>query len=254
MKLFGKDVKKIFEKKQKEKWEDYFYDFHQHGGGDSNGYSTENYITISTTNTVGWSTEGSSNVLKTSDKPKKKASRDLTPKEVYNLDTLQDHLFQIKTDPKYIERQVATLEKKMKLMLDGNFGNKWGKIELQSMQERMKNRLRLDEFTDVVDEYMHTSTAAINDVLKAHDNLRFKVASEFIPDFPDEAVESMERYTNMCMELSGKKPVFYVIADKKDFGEKDRRRDPILLAQSPFGFFWQILGAWDEEMIYLGDL
>ena len=45
-----------------------------------------------------------------------------------------------------------------------------------------------------------------------------------------------------------------MIADKKDFGEMDRKRDPILIVQSPFCLGWQVLGAWDEEMIYLGDL
>ncbi len=44
------------------------------------------------------------------------------------------------------------------------------------------------------------------------------------------------------------------IADKKDFEKKDKRRDPILLAQSPFGHFWQILGAWDKEMLFLEEL
>jgi hypothetical protein len=54
--------------------------------------------------------------------------------------------------------------------------------------------------------------------------------------------------------LSNKTTHFYVIADKKDFDKTPAKRDPILLAQSPFGFFWNILGAWSDEMIFLGDL
>ena len=38
------------------------------------------------------------------------------------------------------------------------------------------------------------------------------------------------------------------------FRKAYEKRDPILLAQSPFGFYWQILGAWDKEMLLLGEL
>jgi uncharacterized lipoprotein len=47
---------------------------------------------------------------------------------------------------------------------------------------------------------------------------------------------------------------FYVIAEEKSFKSAAEKRDPILLVQSPFGFYWQILGAWDKEMILLSEL
>lgn len=246
MKLFGK---RLFEKKvgfsdSDKMWKTHLYDFQQHGGASMDAY-TSGYVTIS---------EVIDGTDPTSKKKATKKPKNITPKELYNLDTLQDQHFQIKVGPEYIAKEQKTLEKKVKLMIGDHTGNKYGKLELKSMIERLGNRLRIEEFIDVVEEYPHTSTARVNDILKSHDNLRFKNASEFIPDFPDEAVEAMQRYKDMCQSLCGKEPIFYVIADKKDFGEKDRRRDPILLAQSPFGFFWQILGAWDEEMIYLGDL
>ena len=40
----------------------------------------------------------------------------------------------------------------------------------------------------------------------------------------------------------------------RDFEKQYERRDPILLAQSPFGFYYHILGAWDTEMLYLPEL
>jgi hypothetical protein len=253
MKLFGKE---LFEKKKKDQWEEYLYDFHQHGGGHSDGYAVQ-YVTAET---VGWSNNTISGTITTSGSTaakKKKAEepkKDITPKELYNLDTLQDELFQLKVDPKYILKEQKLLEKKIKLMMGDSGGNRYGRIELQSMIERLGNRLKIEDYLDVVEEYPHTSTARINDIVKEHKNLRFRLASEFIPDMPEEAVLAMNKYKEMCQALCKKDPVFYIIADQKDFGEKDRRRDPILLAQSPFGFFWQILGAWDEEMVYLGDL
>lgn len=56
------------------------------------------------------------------------------------------------------------------------------------------------------------------------------------------------------VELCQLKPVFYVIAEESDFKEKDKKRDPILLAQSPFGVYYDILGAWDKEMLLLSEL
>lgn len=91
-------------------------------------------------------------------------------------------------------------------------------------------------------------------MIAAHKNLRCEKGDQFVPDFPKEAIKAMQEYSNMCIQLCKKKAVFYVVADKKDFEKVPAKRDPILLAQSPFGFFWQILGAWDDEMVYLGDL
>ena len=45
-----------------------------------------------------------------------------------------------------------------------------------------------------------------------------------------------------------------IIAQEKDFKSKVEKNDPMLLVQSPVGFFWQILGAWDEEMLLLSEL
>jgi hypothetical protein len=65
---------------------------------------------------------------------------------------------------------------------------------------------------------------------------------------------SMKKYTDNMEKLCKKKPVFYVIAEPDKFKKAYEKRDPILLVQSPFGFYWQILGAWDKEMILLSEL
>ena len=81
-----------------------------------------------------------------------------------------------------------------------------------------------------------------------------KTSDIFIPEFPDEAIKAMTDYTEKMEAVCGKKPVFYVIAEHDKFKEAFKKRDPILLVQSPFGFFWQIIGAWDKEMILLSEL
>ena len=133
-------------------------------------------------------------------------------------------------------------------------GSKYGYLELETLVERLNNRKKYEEHKEFFDEFPYTRSALINDVLADNGHLRSKRAEEFIPDMPDEAIDIMEQYNEHTQAICGKNAIFYIIADKKDFGEKDRKRDPILLAQSPFALEWQVLGAWDEEVIYLGDL
>ena len=252
MKLFGRE---LFTFKKKE--DQYLYNFAQHGLVDQE-YNIANFI----------STE---ELQKSGDKNKKKGRpRDVirvTAKGIYHMGSLNDHDFIIKVDPGYIDEQVEYAQEKLKLypvlkkikfdkqgwgVESGS--TKYGREEVVSIIERLNNRKNISKAKEVVAKYPHTTSALINQVLKENDNLRCNRADEFIPDFPRVAVKAMEEYNSMCLKVCDKKTYFYVIADKKDFEVKNKRRDPILLAQSPFGFFWQILGAWDEEMIYLGDL
>jgi hypothetical protein len=191
-----------------------------------------------------------------------------TPKQVYQLESLNDKTYELNTDPEYLARQIKSLNKKMKLLpaakkvnrnelveVSESFGaSKYGRLEIGTLIERLENRSKYEEHKEFFDQYPYTTSALINEVLAEHKHLRTKRVEEFIPDMPDEAIDAMAAYKEHTKEICGKVPVFYIIADKKDFGEIDKKRDPILLAQSPFALGWQILGAWDEEMVYLGDL
>src|SRR5258708_4643180 len=56
-------------------------------------------------------------------------------------------------------------------------------------------------------------------------NVSFHLPSDFVPDFPVEAIEAMKDYEHLCYLLCKKKPVFYVIAQQKDFEKRNKRRD-----------------------------
>ncbi len=84
--------------------------------------------------------------------------------------------------------------------------------------------------------------------------LCLKATDLFIPTFPADAIATMKAYKETTLKVCGEEPVFYVIAEESDFKKKEKKLDPILLVQSPFGFFWQILGAWDKEMLLLCEL
>ena len=147
-----------------------------------------------------------------------------------------------------IDEKLLVLEDKKKLIVQD-----YAKREVKGLIERLKNRKKYEEFRSFFERFQNTDDEAIEKLLQKYD-LVMKSSDIFIPEFPDDAIAIMKEYTEQCEKLCGLKPVFYVIAEPDKFRKAFEQRDPILLVQSPFGFFWQILGAWDKEMILLGEL
>jgi len=152
----------------------------------------------------------------------------------FSLNNLDDKI-EILNDKKELLRQV------------------YAKREVSALIERLENRKVYTEHRKFFDNYQNTDQVRIDKLLEKYD-LVMKESEIFIPQFPDEAIKTMKKYTNKIKKITGKKPVFYVIAENSDFQAKDERLDPILLVQSPFGFYYQILGAWDKEMLLLSEL
>ncbi len=256
MKIFGKDLFK--HKKDAVS----MYDFAKFGWAKTYPQSIDMWTSTTAVYDVNSTT---TNEVKAPTGPQKKS---MTAKEVYKCEALNKNKFSFGVDAKYITKVVEELNAKLNLYpthkkekrgenyLGSPEGGAthYGKEELLSMIERMENRRQINKFKTVFEKYPYTNSTLIGKVLSENKALRCKLANDFVPDFPSDAVKSMKEYNDMCVDLCNKKTNFYVIANQEDFGEVNRRRDPILLAQSPFGFFWQILGAWDETMIYLGDL
>lgn len=121
------------------------------------------------------------------------------------------------------------------------------KRELEGILERLEFRKKYSgPVKDYFSKFDTTSDEKIAKLLAKY-KLEQHTSDLFIPEFPDEAIATMTEYTKQVEKLTGKKPVFYVISEASDFKQKWDRRDPILLAQSPFGFFYDILGVWGPE-------
>ena len=178
----------------------------------------------------------------------------VTPKGVYNLKMLNDASFRLNTDPKYIDEQIVDFKEKLSLIKSEEYDMSRGTNDIASIVMRLENRKKYPEVKAFFDEYPYTTTTKINDVIKTHSHLKLDKVAQFVADMPKDAIRAMKNYNINTDKISGKQAVFYVIADKKDYEKTDKRKDPILLAQSPFGHFWQILGAWDEEMLFLEEL
>lgn len=177
-----------------------------------------------------------------------------TPKEVYQLKMLHDQHFVLKTDPIYIEGQLADFKDKLGLIKAEEYDMRRGVEEISSIITRLENRKKYSEVESLFAEFPYTTSSRIDQLIADQSHLRLGQVAQFLADMPKEATDAMKTYNKATAQLCGKQAVFYIIANKKDFEKTNKRRDPILLAQSPFGHFWQILGAWDEEMLFLESL
>ncbi|MES2224172.1 MAG: hypothetical protein V4469_04545 [Patescibacteria group bacterium] len=223
----------------------FLQDFFQSNGSEVNWNTFNNAVSLAS-----WSPSTTTTVLEAPKPPKKEP----TPKEVYQLKTLNDDGFKLNTDAKYVDGQIEDFKDKLALVKSEEYDMRNGVKEISSILIRMENRKKYANHKKFFEEYPYTTTAKINVVIKDNDHLKVGQIAQFVADLPKDAVIAMKKYNAETKKLCDKQAVFYIIANKKDFVKSDKRRDPILLAQSPFGHFWQILGAWDEEMILLEEL
>ncbi len=131
--------------------------------------------------------------------------------------------------------------------------NRYAKKEVIDMVTRLENRRRYKEFESFFSQFDNTTTDKINALVDKY-KLVLKTSDLFIPKFPKEAMDIMKSYRENVKKLCGKSPVFYVIAEVAMFKSEEKRNDPILLVQSPFGIYWQVCGAWDKELVLLEEL
>lgn len=147
-----------------------------------------------------------------------------------------------------LDKNIELLKLKKKLA-----SQLYSQYNLESAIQCLENRKKYDEYKEFFEKFPCTFSDKIHELTEKY-NLVLKSSEIFVPEFPEEAILIMDAYQEMTIKLCGKKPTFYVIATIDDFKEKDKKRDPILLVQSPFGYFWNILGAWDAEMVLLSEL
>jgi len=154
-----------------------------------------------------------------------------------------------------IDEKIAILKEK-----ESFIKQQYAKREVSGLIKCLENRKKFDEATEDGKTYREffsqfdtTDETKIDKILKKY-NLRMDSADIFIPEFPNDAIKIMREYNKKIQELCDVKARYFVIAQTKDFQKQEAKRDPILLVQSPFGFYYYILGVWDEEMLYLPEL
>ena len=147
-----------------------------------------------------------------------------------------------------LDEKIATLKDKS-LMTNQRYASE----QIQALIKRLENRKRYHEEEAFYKLFLNTNDEKIDHLLSKY-KLVVKPIDIFVPTFPKEAIDVMKEYTRITKKICGEEPVYYVIAEEGDFKKKFEKLDPILLVQSPFGFWWQVLGAWDKEMLLLCEL
>lgn len=154
----------------------------------------------------------------------------------------------IKINLTNLDEKINLFKSKSKLV-----GQRFSNEQIKGFTQRLLNRKHYEAHHKFYESFPFTTDDKIDDLLGKY-KLVMKVSDLFVPTFPKEAIDVMEKYTEETKKFTDEAPVFYVIAEEDDFKQKRKKLDPILLVQSPFGFYWQILGAWDKEMLLLSEL
>jgi len=164
-----------------------------------------------------------------------------------------DVLNELETKP--IPFTLELLDEKISVLKDKSdiIRQTYAKREVDALIERLEHRKLYQEHHRYFEKFQNTDDGKVAKLLDKYD-LVMNESDIFIPEFPDEAIQIMKEYEGQVRFITKKKLVFYVIAEPDKFRDAYDKRDPILLVQSPFGFYYQILGAWDKEMLLLSEL
>lgn len=95
-----------------------------------------------------------------------------------------------------------------------------------------------------------TTQEKINELLQKYKLMQVNLSS-YARNIPNEALDEIEQFASAYEYILTTPPEFQLICD---FGGPEQKKDPILLARSPFGNWWYVLGAWDKEVEYVDDL
>lgn len=263
IKLFGKSLFKYRSSKSEALWVEvnserkkskYLPDFHDLDGRGANTFNPSDYVIVTTDEAGNGVAVPKGKLGKKAPKQKAKVDYKITPKGVYEMEMLNDKKFELNADPVYVEKQIADFKEKLSLVKSEEYDMNRGVLEISSVLARLENRLKYADNKEFFEQFPYTTTSKVGEMVKMHDHLKLGQSAQFVADLPKEAVQVMKDYNQATDKLCGKQAVFYIIAEKKDFEKSHSRRDPILLAQSPFAHCWQILGAWDKEMMLLEEL
>lgn len=97
-----------------------------------------------------------------------------------------------------------------------------------------------------------TTDEMIDALIKKY-KVQFVGFGSYSKSVPIEATEQLEKFSVAWEKVVDDEftPDVKLITDYRG---KEHKKDPILLAESPFGRWWYILGAWDKEVEIVDDL
>jgi hypothetical protein len=150
-----------------------------------------------------------------------------------------------------LDTQIKIMKKRIRILEDQN-------VDLKDEEEALGYLMARKKYVKLQKAFKWevTNQELIDNLCKKY-KVKMVNFNSYVKVVPNEALDELEMFLEGCRAVSKKlTPTLKLIVDD---GGKETRRDPILLASSPFGRWWYVLGAWDKEveivesLIYRGE-
>lgn len=204
-------------------------------------YDTQ-FVQLSTESGIFWSGDNSSQISTT-----KKIKKDAKPVEVWEILKNNDEPIVDCTD---LDNKIKVIEDRIRVLSEytGNRDIEQEKQCISYLEARKKYNKYKDNFA-----YPTTNMEMMN-LLCDEYTLKIATVNQYSGTMPKEAIDELDKYTKSFKKITKGLPAVRLIVPEKDFKTEEKKRDPILLAESPFGNWFYILGAWDKEVLIVDEL
>ena len=189
---------------------------------------------------VGTSTAETSSMIKTDER------KELKPIEVFKELTAEKP----NLDLSNLESKIKAIKKRIDFMKDDLGAAAIEEQNVLSWLEARKKGVKAKIMSQF--DWPVTTTEKLSDLLKKY-KLTETTFNEYSLAVPQEAIDEMEKYVNLCRKVTKDEPEFILVIEDTPV-QKTKHRDPIVLATSPFGKFLHVLGAWDKEVEIMHEL
>ncbi len=154
---------------------------------------------------------------------------------------------QPKINLKDLDKQIELVEERIKTLRDHTRGIDFKQEEqaLGYLRARKKYEKYKDNF-----KWAITNGDMIEKLCKKYKVRKVSIGN-YYRNIPKEGVDEIKKFGESFSCVSRQDPLFELIIDD---GGKEQKKDPILLAASPFGNWYYLLGAWDKEVEIVDDL
>jgi hypothetical protein len=144
-----------------------------------------------------------------------------------------------------LDKKIEMVKKRIEVLESAGVSVSDEKEAISFLEARKKYQKYKDEF-----KWEITTISSVENLCKKY-KLRSVGINSFYKSLPMEAIDELEKFINSYNKVSNITPVLTLIIDE---GGKEDKKDPILLAGSPFGKWYYLLGAWDKEVEFVDDL
>jgi len=144
-----------------------------------------------------------------------------------------------------IGRQIKTVQRRIKILQEQDI-NPVDELEALTYLKARKSFKRYGKMFN----WAVTNQELVDKLCKDY-KVQLVSFNTFYKTVPNEALDELEKFNDAWEYVSEEKPDLKLITDQ---GGPEDVKDPILLAKSPFGRWYYILGAWDKEVEIVDDL